>query len=92
MRPEIAFRIGSVQASVFKNQYAAEDGAVRTSYSVNLHRRYRDRQSKEWKSTAVFRLPELPQVEAVVRLALAYVAEREAAGGAPEEELVGAED
>ena len=79
MRPEKVFRLGSVQASIFKNEFANDDGSTRESYSVNLHRRYRDRKANEWKSASVYRLAELPQAEAVLRLAFAYVAEREAA-------------
>jgi hypothetical protein len=78
MRPEQVFRVGSVQASVFKNEFTNEDGSTRSSYSVNLHRRYRDRKTDEWKWASIFRLAELPQAEAVLRLAFAYVAEREA--------------
>lgn len=78
MRPEQVFRVGSVQGSVFLNEFVNEDGSTRTSFSVNLHRRYRDRQTNEWKSVSIFRLAELPQAEAVLKLAFAYVAEREA--------------
>lgn len=92
MRPEQSFRVGGVQASVFKNEFANEDGSTRTSYSVNLHRRFRDRQSGEWKSNSNFRLAELPQAEAALKLAFAYVAEREASG-APDavDDVVGVE-
>ena len=88
MRPEQVFRVGSVQASVFKNEFVNEDGSIRASYSVNLHRRYRDRQTGEWKSVSIYRLAELPQAEAVLRLAFGYVAEREAAGAESVEEQV----
>ena len=90
MRPEQVFRVGSVQASIFKNEFANEDGSIRVSYSVNLHRRYRDRQTNEWKSASIFRLAELPQAEAVLRLAFAYVAEREAVGAVETAEEVAA--
>ena len=79
-RPEQVFRVGSVQASVFKNEFVNEDGSTRASYSVNLHRRYRDRQTGEWKSVSIYRLAELPQADDVLGLAFAYVAEREAVG------------
>ena len=90
MRPEQVFRVGSVQGSVFLNEFVNEDGSTRTSYSVNLHRRYRDRQTNEWKSASIFRLAELPQAEAVLRLAFAYVAEREAVGAVETAEEVAA--
>ena len=91
MRPEQVFRVGSVQGSVFLNEFVNEDGSTRTSYSVNLHRRYRDRQTNEWKSVSTFRLAELPQAEAVMRLAFDYIAEREATGAAePADDAVAA--
>jgi hypothetical protein len=77
MKPEQVIRVGSVQASIFNNQRETEDGQVRGGYSVNLHRRYQDKQNK-WQSTSAFRLSELPQAELALRLATAYVAEREA--------------
>jgi hypothetical protein len=64
---------------VFRNEFTNEDGSTRASYTVNLHRRYRDRKTDEWKSVSIFRLAELPQAEAVLRLAFEYVSEREAA-------------
>jgi hypothetical protein len=90
MRPEQVFRVGSTQASVFKNVFTNEDGSTRASYTVNLNRRYRDRQTNEWKSASVFRLAELPQAEAVLRMAFAYVAQREAAGLVESDEEIAA--
>ena len=77
MKPEQVIRVGSVQASIFKNQRETDEGQVREGYSVNLHRRYQDKEG-QWQSTSAFRLSELPQAELAIRLATAYVAEREA--------------
>ena len=77
MKPERTFRVGAVQASVFLNEITYGDD-VRQSYSVNLHRRFQDKQTKEWKSNSIFRLSELPQAQLALRLATAYVADREA--------------
>lgn len=79
MKPEQVIRVGNVQASIFNNQRESEDGLLRGGYSVNLHRRYQDKQGA-WQSTSSFRLSELPQAELALRLATAYVAEREAIG------------
>ena len=78
MKPERTFKVGAVQASVFLNEIAYGDD-VRQSYSVNLHRRYQDKETQEWKSNSVFRLSELPQACLVLKMATKYVAEREAA-------------
>jgi hypothetical protein len=77
MKPEKVIRIGAVVASVFKNQREVEGGEFREDYSVNLHRRYQDKEG-QWQSTSAFSLSELPQAEFALRLAMAYVAEREA--------------
>ena len=79
MKPERTFKVGAVQASVFLNEIAYGDD-VRQSYSVNLHRRYQDKETQEWKSNSVFRLSELPQAQLALKLATTYVAEREASG------------
>ena len=76
-QPEHVIRIGAVSASVFKNMRETEGGEVREGYSVNLHRRYQDKDG-QWQSASTFRLSELPQAELALRLATAYVAEREA--------------
>ena len=46
MKPEKVFKVGPNVGSVFLNEYG---------YTVNLHRRYQDRESHEWKSTSAFR-------------------------------------
>jgi hypothetical protein len=77
MRPERTFKVGPVQASVFLNEFRNGDGA-RKSYSVNLHRRFQEKETQAWKSNSVFRLSELPQAQLALQLATAYVAEHEA--------------
>lgn len=78
MKPEQVFRIGAVSASVFVNEIDG-DGGKRQIRNVNLQRRYRDGSDGEWKSTSSFGLAELPQAAAVLKLALDYVASKEAA-------------
>jgi hypothetical protein len=76
MKPERVFRVGFVSASVFANENGEGDSR-RVIRSVRLQRSYRD-DDGSYKSTNSFGLSELPQVQAVVGLALAYVAEQEA--------------
>lgn len=75
MKPEKVFRIGSVSASVFVNEIERE-GGKRKIRNVNLQRRYRD--GDEWKSSSSFGLGDIPQAQAVLDLALTYVAAQEA--------------
>ena len=77
MKPEKVFRIGLVTASVFVNEVETDSGK-RHIRNVNLQRRYRDNADGEWKSTSSFGLGELPQVAAVLDLAMQHVARKEA--------------
>ena len=77
MKPEKVFRIGSVSVSVFVNEIDVE-GGTRRIRNVNLQRRYRDSDDGEWKSTSSFGLGELPQLAAVLDLAMQHVAHKEA--------------
>ena len=76
MKPEQTFRIGSVTASVFLNS-AKVGETTKQMRSVKMQRRYRDEQG-EWQSASTYSLSELPQLQAVVSLAMNYVSELEA--------------
>ena len=78
MKPERVYRIGAISASVFVNEVDGENGK-RKIRNVNLQRRYRD--GDEWKSSSSLGLGDLPQAIEVLRLALAYVEEKEAKVG-----------
>ena len=69
MQPEKVFKIGPNVASVFRNQYG---------YTVNVHRRYKAKDTEEWQSSSYFRLSDLPQVALLIEMATDYVAQREA--------------
>lgn len=69
MQPEKVFKIGPNVASVFRNQYG---------YTVNVHRRYKSKDTDEWLSSSYFRLVDLPQVALLIQMATEYVAQREA--------------
>ena len=75
--PEHVVRIGSTSASVFANT-VERDGKQVTVRNVKLQRRYKDKETGEWKSNASFTLSELPAAIAVMKLAFDYVARKEA--------------
>lgn len=78
--PEKVFRIGLVNASVFKNVIEPREegkGQKRTVRSVNLQRRYMDDDDK-WQSTTSFQLSDLPTAIRVLQLAQQYVESVEA--------------
>lgn len=78
--PEKVFRIGLINASVFKNVIEPKEegkGQKRTVRSVNLQRRYIDDDDK-WQSTSSFQLQDLPAAIRVLQLAQEYVESVEA--------------
>ena len=78
--PEKVFRIGLINASVFKNVIEPKEegkGQKRTVRSVNLQRRYQDDEDK-WQSTTSFQLSDLPTAIRVLQLAQQYVESVEA--------------
>ncbi|MBL9084995.1 MAG: hypothetical protein JNK76_24540 [Planctomycetales bacterium] len=77
--PEKVFRIGLINASVFKNVIEPKEqgGQKKTVRSVNLQRRYQDDEDK-WQSTTSFQLSDLPAAIRVLQLAQQYVESIEA--------------
>jgi len=75
MKPVKVFRIGRMSASMFVNEIE-RGGGKRQIRNVNLRRRYRD--GDEWKSSSSFGLADIPGAQAVLDLALTYVAVKEA--------------
>jgi hypothetical protein len=77
-KPEKAFRLGLVSAAVFANiREGAGDQEDRVMHTVQLQRRYRDADGT-WKTSTSFDLSNLPAAIEALRLAFAYLAEREA--------------
>ena len=79
--PEKVFRIGLVNASVFKNVIEPKEGSSgqkRTVCSVNLQRRYFDEKEDKWESAMSFQLSDLPAALRVLQLAMEYVESVEA--------------
>jgi hypothetical protein len=75
MKPEKTFRVGLCSASVFRN---GGEGDKKSYLTVAVQRRYRDRESEEWKSATNFGLAELPQVIRALQLAQNHVESEEA--------------
>jgi hypothetical protein len=79
--PEKVFRIGLVNASVFKNVIEPKEGSQgqkRTVRSVNLQRRYYDEKEDKWESATSFQLSDLPAAIRVLQIAAEYVESVEA--------------
>ena len=79
--PEKVFRIGLVNASVFKNVIEPKEGSPgqkRTVRSVSLQRRYFDEKEDKWESATSFQLSDLPSALRVLQLAMEYVESVEA--------------
>lgn len=76
-KPVRTIRIGLVSASVFANSRDADEGKEdRVNHSVQLQRRYRD--DEGWKTTQTLGLADLPVAIQALKMALDFVAEREA--------------
>ncbi len=76
-RPLRTYRLGLVSASVFANTREGQgEQEGRIVYSVQLQRRFRDTEAN-WKTSSSFDLSTLPAAIEALRLALAYLVERE---------------
>lgn len=79
--PEKVFRIGLINASVFKNVIEPKEegkGQKKTVRSVNLQRRYFDEDDQKWQSATSFQLADLPGAIRALQLAQEYVESVEA--------------
>jgi hypothetical protein len=72
-KPEKNFALGTVQAAVFVNK--GESGRFRT---VSVDRRYKDKDTGEWKSSNSFTASQLTNCVAVCQKALDYIIEKKA--------------
>ncbi|MGD9648116.1 MAG: hypothetical protein AB7U73_20555, partial [Pirellulales bacterium] len=84
-RPVRTYRLGLISAAVFANTREAQgEQEGRVVHTVQLQRRYRDGEGN-WKTSASFDLSTLPAAIEALRLALAYLVERELATVPPSE-------
>ena len=70
-QPEITFRHGSCQASIFSNEYK-QDGETRTVRTVSFQRRFRDRKG-EWQASASLRAEDIPKAVLILQKAYEYL-------------------
>ena len=68
-KPEVVFRRGAVQASVFKNNGTTKDGKIFDVPKVTLQVRYKDKEGN-WAGTNSLGLNEIPK--AILALSAAY--------------------
>lgn len=71
-KPEKAFRLGTVRASVFLN-----NGQSGPFHTIQLQRRYKDEPSGEWRSSDSFTAQQAASALVVLQQAVGYVLERE---------------
>ncbi|HME87278.1 MAG TPA: hypothetical protein VKE88_02600 [Candidatus Nanoarchaeia archaeon] len=74
-RPEKIFSTGAVQVSVWKNESATKDGLKSDFRTINIQRRYADKNG-EWKSTSTLRVNDLPKAALALNKAFEYLVMR----------------
>lgn len=79
-QPVKEFRVGGISTSVWSNE-SEKDGRIVRRYSVRLKKRYRDRQSGEWKDSDYLFTDDLPRARLVLDKAYEYVALKESEEG-----------
>ncbi|AJF61622.1 TPA: hypothetical protein HA239_03975 [Candidatus Woesearchaeota archaeon] len=72
--PEKKFRIGSISATVWKNQ-SEKDGKILEYRTVSFERNYQDNKG-EWNTTNSLRVNDLPKAALVLQKAYEYISFR----------------
>ena len=75
-QPEKKFTTGAIQVSVWKNEGTSKDGQKTEFRTINLQRRYTDKQGN-WKSTNSFRINDLPRAALALNKAYEYIVLKE---------------
>ena len=71
-RPVEEFQAGTIQASIWRNDFK-QDGRAVVRYSIKVEKRYRHRQTDEWTSTDQYFPDDLPKLQLVVAKAFEYI-------------------
>ena len=71
-QPEKRFSTGGIVATVWKNQRQQSDGKSFDYNTVNLQRRYADKQGK-WQSTSSLRINDLPKAALLLEEAYKFL-------------------
>ena len=87
--PEETFRVGAIQASVFKNARKVKGKDVEL-YSVSFQKRYKEKDSDNWKSTNSLNPNDIPKAMLVLLQAFSYVSEKQGQSNDDEIELADA--
>jgi hypothetical protein len=77
--PVQEFRAGAVRAAIWKNE-VQQDGRTTVRFSTKIEKRYRDKQSNEWRSTDQYFPEDLPKLALVATKAFEYTTLREEEG------------
>lgn len=71
--PEKKFRAGAISATVWRNTITKKDGSPADIMTVSFDRRYKDKETEEWKSTKSLRSSDLPKAVVVLNKAYEYL-------------------
>ncbi len=71
--PEKKFKAGAISATVWRNTITKKDGESADILTVSFDRRYKDKDTDEWKSTKSLRSSDLPKAVVVLNKAYEYL-------------------
>ncbi len=71
--PEMQFRAGAISAAVWRNTIKKKDGSEADIRTVSFQRRYKDKDSDEWKTSNSLRATDLPKAVVVLNKAYEYL-------------------
>ncbi len=71
-RPEKTFSTGAIQVAIWRNEGTSKDGAKTDFRTVNIQRRYADKNG-EWKSTSTLRVNDLPKAALALNKAFEFL-------------------
>ncbi|MBW2972624.1 hypothetical protein KY359_06310 [Candidatus Woesearchaeota archaeon] len=67
------FKAGAISATIWRNTIKRKDGTSAEVHTVSFDRRYKDKDSDEWKSTRSLRAMDLPKAVVVLNKAYEYL-------------------
>jgi hypothetical protein len=71
--PEKKFRAGAISATVWRNVVKTKDGQDAEVRTVSFDKRYKDKDTNEWKSSSSLRAMDLPKAVVVLNKAYEYI-------------------
>ena len=82
--PEKKFRAGAISATVWRNVVKTKDGQDAEVRTVSFDKRYKDKETNEWKSSSSLRAMDLPKAVVVLNKAYEYIVLNGDSNTAPE--------